>query len=151
MTTAPQDEWQGQLLVSGTKSVPTDDVPAIGLLATIATAWLTFAERPVREPTPTALLGEWTPVQPDDAGARLAFTASALTMASPAGDRSTHHIESLRATPESGGLRLELTYPSADGPVSFRATLRDEASIPRLVFAHPEGLVWERVTSAALP
>jgi len=124
---------------------------AVGVVSAIATAWLTLADQPVREPTPTALIGEWAPLHPAYAGARLAFTTSAITITTPAGVPASHRIESLRALPESGGLLLELTYPSPDGPVSLRATLQDDAAPPRLVFENPVGLVWERVPATPLP
>ncbi len=198
VSSAPQEEWEDQLLVSESRTTPVatpSDVPAItarrlnphgteaaearkrrdeaiaragrasargrragnpallalGAASLAATAWLTFADDTVREPAPSALLGEWTPVHPDYAGAGLAFTPSTITIAAPSGERSTHPIESLRTTAEGGGLLLELTYPSPDGPVSLRATLENDAAPPRLVFEHPVGLVWERVAAPASP
>lgn len=123
----------------------------LGAAALGATGWLSMSDAPVREATPAALIGEWTPVHPDYAGARLAFTASAITIASPSGERSTHPIESLRAIPEPDGVLLELTYGSPDGAVHLGATLEADAAPPRLRFERPAGLVWERVASTEAP
>jgi hypothetical protein len=120
---------------------------ALGAISAVATVWLWVANRPIREPTPAALVGEWTPLLPAYAGARLAFTTSAITISSPAGERATHPIESLRTTPEPDGLLLELTYPSSDGPVTLTATLQEDGPTPRLVFTHPAGLAWEQVSA----
>lgn len=196
VSSAPQGEWEDQLLVSASASAPpstSTDVPtisvrrlnphgseaaearrrreeafaraerasargrraghpvllALGAAAVAATAWLSFADTTVREPTPAALIGAWTPAHPDYAGAQLAFTPSAITISSPSGEPSTQPIESLRTTAEPGGVLLELTYRSPDGPVSLRATLQTDAAPPRLVFEHPVGLAWER--AAAIP
>jgi hypothetical protein len=123
----------------------------LGLIAAIATAWLSFADPSVREPTPSALIGEWTPLHPAYAGARLVFSASTITIKSPSGTATARAITSLRALAEQAGVRVELTYPTPDGPVSLNATLQDNAAPPRLVFENPAGLVWERVAAAPTP
>jgi hypothetical protein len=124
---------------------------ALGAVALAATAWLSVANTPVRDPTPSALLGEWTPVHPDYAGSRLAFSASSVTISPPTGERTTHRIVSLRAIPEAGGVRVELAYATPDGPVHLGATLQTDEAPPRLVFERPVGLVWERVAGDEAP
>lgn len=123
---------------------------ALGAAAVAAMAWLASSGGTVREPTPDALIGEWTPVHPDYAGAALVFATSAITIAAPSGERSTHAIESLRTTVDGAGMLLELTYATSDGPVRLAATLQADELPPRLLFERPVGLVWERA-SVPLP
>jgi len=100
-------------------------------------------------PLPEDLLGEWTTTLADYEEQRLGFTASEVMLWLSADAPATRHritAVSLRGPRDSTA--VSVTYSDDGSDVELHATLLLRGQ-PRLVFAQPVGLIWERVVSAA--
>lgn len=128
---------------------------AILIVAAAGLLWVDLAApTPSSAPMPHALIGTWRTSFPGYEGATMDFTPTILTIGAPnqSGAANSPMVQRYRitglATARSGDrLQISLTYDTQDGPSELRATLEMRAQ-PRLHFARPSGLVWERASAS---
>ncbi len=125
------------------------------IVAASGVLWFNFAATSSSvAPMPHALIGTWHTLFPGYEGATMDFTPTTLTIGaanqtgaakSPMMER--YRIAGLAIVPFGDRLNISLTYHTQDGPTELLATL-DTSGQPRLHFARPPGLVWERASAS---
>ncbi|MCE9603108.1 MAG: hypothetical protein K8S21_12965 [Gemmatimonadetes bacterium] len=101
---------------------------------------------PAAAPTvPLTLLGEWTTTNPKYAGNRIAISATDIRLTIADRNPTSHAIRGISTNATGDSLKVVINYQDEGGLTELNATL---VTLPtrRLIFARPQGLVWDAVT-----
>ncbi len=91
---------------------------------------------------PASLQREWVTSHPKYAGNRIAFTSNQVLISIGSNPTTSHPIDAITTTFRGDSTKFVISYIDQGAPVDLEATVVT-IPVPRLVFARPEGLVWE--------
>lgn len=95
---------------------------------------------------PSSLQREWVTSHPKYAGNRIAFTSSqVLITIAQTGTTTSYPIDKITSQFRGDSTNVILSYIDQGAPVDLEASVV-AIPTPRLIFARPEGLVWEPAT-----
>jgi len=116
-------------------------VIAVALVAIVGA--ITFW--PSAPPTvPKALQREWATLHPKYARNRIAFTENQVLLTAATGRTTSHQIETIETTLKGDSMMILINYQDEGGLTELSAALVSVPT-PKLVFARPQGLVWDAV------
>lgn len=142
----PRETREGK---SGETSGPRRRIGALpvvaAVLVVIASTVYLWPKAPIE--MPAGLKREWVSNQAAFSGRRLRFTADTVYMTiDPAAPPQAYAITALTQIQKRDATKLVVAYDDGGGPMEIEAELQ-LLPTPRLIFARPEGLVWEPATA----
>lgn len=100
---------------------------------------------PAAPPTvPKSLQREWATLHPKYARNRIAFTATEVRLTAANGQTTSHAIKSIATEFKGDSMMILINYQEEGGVTELNAALVSVPT-PKLVFARPQGLVWDAV------
>lgn len=91
---------------------------------------------------PSSLQREWVTSHPKYAGNRIAFTSTQVLITIANGGTTSYPIERITSQYRGDSTKVTVSYIDQGAPVDLEASVVSIPT-PRLIFARPEGLVWE--------
>jgi hypothetical protein len=91
---------------------------------------------------PSSLQREWVTSHPKYAGNRIAFTSTQVLITIGQGGTTSYPIDKITSQFRGDSTKVILSYIDQGAPVDLEASVV-AIPTPRLIFARPEGLVWE--------
>jgi hypothetical protein len=92
---------------------------------------------------PSSLQREWTTSHPKYAGNRIAFTSTQVLITMAKGGATTSYpIDKITTQFRGDSTKVIVSYIDQGAPVDLEASVVSIPT-PRLIFARPEGLIWE--------
>ncbi|MCC7001127.1 MAG: hypothetical protein IT357_03135 [Gemmatimonadaceae bacterium] len=91
---------------------------------------------------PSSLQREWVTSHPKYAGNRIAFTSTQVLITIGQGGTTSYPIDKITSQFRGDSTKVIVSYIDQGAPVDLEASVVSIPT-PRLIFARPEGLVWE--------
>ncbi len=115
------------------------------IAASLAVGVAAFTFWPSAPPTvPKSLQREWATLHPKYAKSRIAFTATEVRLTAADGKTTAHPIQSIATSFKGDSMMIAINYEEAGALTELNAALVSVPT-PKLVFARPQGLVWDAV------
>ncbi len=92
---------------------------------------------------PETIRGEWATNHPKYVNNRIAFTDRQVVITNASGASTAYPIEAMTVIPHRDSTRYTFSYKEGSDLTEMRAVYVTKPK-PRLVFARPEGLIWEQ-------
>lgn len=92
---------------------------------------------------PEVMRGEWATTHPKYANSRIAFTANEVVLSTKGGTSTAYPIAEMSSIPHGDSTKYVINYKEGDGLTELRVAFVSTPK-PRIVFARPEGLIWEQ-------
>ncbi len=92
---------------------------------------------------PEALRGEWATTHPKYVNNRIAFTESQVVLSTKGGTATAYPIAEMSSLAHGDSMKYVINYKEGDDLTELRVAFVSTPR-PRLVFARPEGLIWEQ-------
>ncbi len=118
-------------------------LPSLAILSGIVFAMVKMWPQPELM-VPSSLQREWVTSHPKYAGNRIAFTSTQVLITIGQGGTTSYPIDKITSQFRGDSTKVILSYMDQGAPVDLEASVV-AIPTPRLIFARPEGLVWEPV------
>ncbi|MFN0098270.1 MAG: hypothetical protein ACKVS7_06310 [Gemmatimonadaceae bacterium] len=116
-------------------------LPTLAILSGIVFAMVKMWPQPELM-VPSSLQREWVTSHPKYAGNRIAFTSTQVLITIGQGGTTSYPIDKITSQFRGDSTKVVLSYMDQGAPVDLEASVV-AIPTPRLIFARPEGLVWE--------
>lgn len=116
-------------------------LPTLAILTAIIFATVKMWPEPALL-VPSSMQREWVTSHPKYAANKIAFTSTQVLITIGSTGTTSFPIDKITTTFRGDSTKVLLSYMDQGAPVELEATVVT-VPMPRLVFARPEGLIWE--------